>query len=58
MLNMPVCCARRSQAIVRYAACSSEKVGATNGAMYRALKRYNGELSINFSAVKTHWVEF
>ncbi len=58
VLNMPVCCARRSQAIARYAACSSEQAGATNGAVYRARKGYNGKFSVNFSAVKTCWVEF
>jgi hypothetical protein len=37
---------------------ASEQAGATNGAMYRARKSYNGEFSVNFSAVKTPWVEF
>jgi hypothetical protein len=58
MLKMPVCCARRSQAIACYAACSSEQAGATNGAVYRARKSYNGEFSVKLSAVKTRWVEF
>ncbi len=37
---------------------ASEQAGATNGAMYRARKSYNGEFSVNLSAVKTRWVEF
>jgi hypothetical protein len=37
---------------------ASEQAGATNGAMYRTGKSYNGEFSVNFTAVKTPWVEF
>jgi hypothetical protein len=36
----------------------SEQAGATNGAVYRARRSYNGKFSVNFSAVKTRWVEF
>jgi hypothetical protein len=37
---------------------ASEQAGATNGAVYRARKSYSGEFFVNFSAVKTRWLEF
>ncbi len=58
---MPVCCARRSQAIARYAAWqhrASKQAGATNGAVYRTRKSYDAEFSVNFSALKICWVDF
>jgi hypothetical protein len=50
MLDMLLSCAR--------AACSSEQAGAAYGAVYRAGKSYNSELSVSFSAVETRWLEF